>query len=168
MRLLPVETSYDARRHRAGPDLDDRRWRACRGDDADYRYSVAWIDCLAPGRVARSLGALARRPRAARRAARRRCARRPLRFEPRTRARRAAVGAERAAQPADRRRVQRALVPRARRRCTGSVETISSFFHPLDGVRGWNRIYGSRGFLQYQYVVPDGADGRGTTRRSRC
>ena len=42
---------------------------------------------------------------------RRSCAR-PAALRPRTRDRRAAVGAERAAQPAERRRVQRALVPR--------------------------------------------------------
>jgi FAD/FMN-containing dehydrogenase len=39
-----------------------------------------------------------------------------------------------------------------------------SYFYPLDVLRGWNRLYGRRGFTQHQSVLPDEA-GRGAVRR---
>lgn len=32
--------------------------------------------------------------------------------------------------------------------------SIDSFFYPLDGVGNWNKLYGKRGFFQYQCVIP--------------
>lgn len=47
-----------------------------------------------------------------------------------------------------------------------SVKTTTHyepFFYPLDAIRNWNRLYGSRGFFQYQCVVPH-AEGEGAIR----
>jgi decaprenylphospho-beta-D-ribofuranose 2-oxidase len=38
------------------------------------------------------------------------------------------------------------------------LQSIPFFFHPLDMVDNWNRIYGPRGFVQWQYALPFGAE----------
>jgi FAD/FMN-containing dehydrogenase len=47
-----------------------------------------------------------------------------------------------------------------RQRETRSRKTVAygPFFYPLDALGNWNRLYGKRGFFQYQCVLPGGSD----------
>lgn len=49
-------------------------------------------------------------------------------------------------------------------RARHGLRTPDSFFYPLDAILHWNRIYGRKGFTQYQCVLPDSA-GKGAARR---
>lgn len=43
---------------------------------------------------------------------------------------------------------------KAPRRRRDELQGYRAFFYPLDQVRAWNRLYGTHGFIQYQFVVP--------------
>ncbi|WP_395572133.1 FAD-binding protein [Streptomyces sp. BK79] len=153
VRLQPVETALmSVDTERAG-DLDDLMARLT-ATDHRYRYSVAWIDLLARG-AATGRAVLTRGDHA------------PLDALPRrSRARRDPLAFRTSRLPAAPDVVPEGLLSRttvglfnelwyrkAPRESRGRLQRISTFFHPLDGVPHWNRIYGRGGFVQYQFVV---------------
>jgi len=155
LRLLRVESAYMTVDRERAADLDDVMARMTARDD-EYRYSVAWVDCLARGRgLGRSV--LIRGDHAPREALAN--GHRPSAALP---------GEARLGTPpwtpvgllrrSTVRAFNEAYYRTAPRCATGRIEHIASFFYPLDSVRNWNRIYGPTGFLQYQLVVPYGRE----------
>ncbi len=148
--LLAVDTDRVA-------DLDDLLDRLREGQQR-YRYSVAWVDLLAPGRhLGRSVltqGDFA--PLAALAPGDRRL-RDPLRFAPR-----APVPAPHAPSGLLNRLTIGAFnefwFRKAPARRRDELQSITTFFHPLDMADGWNRLYGGRGFLQWQCLLPFGEE----------
>ncbi|MFC8965636.1 FAD-binding protein [Streptomyces sp. NPDC057094] len=156
VRLQPVETALMSVDTERAVDLDDLMARLTATDHL-HRYSVAWIDLLARGaNMGRSV--LTRGDHAPLNALPPRARRYPLAFRP-------------SRLPAPPAFVPEGLLgrttvglfnelwyrkaPRAR---TGELQRIPTFFHPLDGVPHWNRVYGRGGFVQYQFVVGHGQE----------
>lgn len=156
-RLIPIETSrciVDTVRCR---DFDELIGEMSIGDD-DVRYSVSWIDLLATGRNF-GRGVLWRGDHAARRDLAPRDAADPLAYAPRRLATVPPVVPSRGLVNSLTSRIFNELWLRKEpRRRRGAIKSIPSYFHPLDSIQSWNRLYGRSGFVQYQFVVPFGAE----------
>ena len=119
--------------------------------DHRYRYSVAWVDCMTSG-ATMGRGVLTRGDHAPADRGR----------PPTTIPTGASVAVPFNAPPGLLNRLSitafnEAWFRAAPKERLGGIESISTFFHPLDGVANWNRLYGPRGFVQYQFAVPDAA-----------
>lgn len=156
VRLRPVESGLMSVDTERAADLDDLMARLT-ATDHRYRYSVAWIDLLARG-AATGRAVLTRGDHAPLDALPARTRRHPLEFRP------SRLPAAPSFLPEG--LLGRTTVglfnelwyrkaPRARR---GELQPIPAFFHPLDGVPHWNRVYGRGGFVQYQFVVGHGRE----------
>ena len=152
-RVIPVETRHFVVETMRVPNFDELV-EVMESKDADYRYSVAWIDLVATGRnLGRSVLSMGNHASLADlQEMNPRAARRPLDFDPRV-----LPDVPRGVPNVLTRPAVRAfneLWYRKTPKHHHSTESITQFFHPLDMVGQWNRLYGPQGFLQYQFVVP--------------
>ena len=113
--------------------------------DRDYEYTVAWIDCLASkGSLGRGL--FMRGNHAS-----------PFRKIPKRKTRTWSIPFTlpfSLVNPISLRIFNSLYYRKQWARKSRMIGDYNPFFYPLDGVGNWNRVYGRRGFLQYQCVVP--------------
>lgn len=150
-RLRPVESAWIRQTTLPAPDLDTAM--ALFEEYSAATYSVAWIDCLGSGkglgRSALMLGEHARLDELepARRkdpfAGRRRHARKVPFDAPEAALNRLTVKAFNALY------YRRAVAARGE-----ALVDWDAYFYPLDALEQWNRIYGARGFMQFQCALP--------------
>ena len=147
--LVAIETDQVLVDTERFDDLDGVMRAMTEGDDA-YRYSVAWVDCVTRGAhmgraiLTRGDHARAGDVKAA-----------SLSAPRRSRLRVPVDAPSRLLNATTVRAFNEFWFRTAPRREVGELQSIPSFFHPLDAVGGWNRLYGRRGFVQYQFCVPD-------------
>lgn len=150
LRLQRVASAYVTVDYERAPDIE-AALAALAASDARYQYSVAWIDCLKGGRslgrsvlmsgnpappeqvrahTDRPLALPQRRPK-------------PVPFDlPAFTLNRLSIAAFNA--------LYYAVHPGAR----AKLVDFDTYFYPLDALQNWNRLYGRRGFIQYQVVLP--------------
>ncbi len=156
IRLLGIETDQMVVDTDRLGDLDETM-AAMTSGDAAHHYSVAWLDCMARGaRLGRAVltradharwSDLPDRERGRERAAPRPAVLRVPFAAPSGLLNRASIRA-----------FNEAWFRRAPAHRQGELVSIPAYFHPLDFVRDWNRLYGPRGVVQYQLCVPAARD----------
>lgn len=151
VQMTPISSSRMRVETRRTSDLDESMARLAEADgDSDHRYTVCWIDLLARG-GALGRGVLTRGDHAE---AHEVASDDPLGYDPSSRLSAPPWAPSGLLNRYTVRAFNEAWFRRAPRAPHTGLESLTSFFHPLDGVRGWNRLYGHRGFIQYQIIVP--------------
>jgi decaprenylphospho-beta-D-ribofuranose 2-oxidase len=120
------------------------------GADNDYRYSVCWIDLLATG-SSMGRGVLTRGDHAEVADVK---GDEPLKYDPKLTVSAPGWVPNGLLNKWSIKAFNEAWFRKAPAKRHVGIESIPAFFHPLDGVNKWNRLYGSQGFIQYQFIVP--------------
>lgn len=158
-RMLKIETAFMRQRTIRVPDLEQAL--AVFEQSHGSTYSVAWIDCMATGKsLGRSAILLGEHATLddldpARRAV-------PL-ARPNRKPKTIPIDFPNFALSGFNVRMFNHLYY-AMQRPGGAVVDLDPYFYPLDAIFEWNRIYGRRGFVQYQCVIPLATSEQGIRR----
>ncbi len=150
--LIPITSALISVDTDRTTDLDDLMDRMIDGDDA-YRYSVAWVDSVHPS----GRGVLTRGDHAPADWLPAKQRTDPLAYGAKALATVPPVFPSGLVNPVTMRLFNEAWFRKAPKSRRGELQSIATFFHPLDVAHEWNRGYGPAGFLQYQFAVPDAA-----------
>jgi decaprenylphospho-beta-D-ribofuranose 2-oxidase len=147
LRLMPIETSQIYSTIKRTANLDETLEAFQREGEVDYE-SFAWIDCVAPGaslgRSVINTGNHATKAQMLGEA--------KLEFEPKKKKGVPVDFPNFALNPLSIKAYNATYY--ASHPSSESIVHLQEFFWPLDSIRDWNRIYGTRGFVQYQCVLP--------------
>ena len=164
-RLRPIETSYLMEETLATRDLDETM--VSLEESGDWPSSVAWIDWSASrSRLGRAL--ISRAAPAVRASLPAELASDPLRP---ALAVRWSVPADAPSVVLNRLSIElfhRLYYRRGRARTGVRTVHFCPFFFPLDRIGAWNRLYGRRGFVQYQCVLPRAESDAGIRALLEC
>jgi decaprenylphospho-beta-D-ribofuranose 2-oxidase len=156
--LIPVATSRIEQKIERAPNLESSM--ALFEASQSWTYSVAWVDCLATGtdlgRSAVIIGEHAAVERL------RECDRATPFQRPRYKSKRLPFDLPHAALNKVSVRLFNSIYYHLQKPSTTLVD-LEPYFYPLDKLLEWNRIYGRRGFVQYQCVLPLDASRGGLT-----
>ncbi len=157
VQLKPVKTAYCHVRYQRTRNLDETLDTFAVTDEK-YEYSVAWIDCLASGdRLGRSVLMLGSETEVS-------DLPESLRREPLALPRKLKLGVPFAFPAIALNRWSIGLFNMlfyGKNKDREAIVDRDAYFYPLDSINNWNRIYGRRGFVQYQALFP-----KSTSRRA--
>ncbi|OZC74949.1 decaprenylphosphoryl-beta-D-ribose oxidase [Rhodococcus sp. 06-418-5] len=152
IEMTPTETAYFIADGDVTSTLDETIALHSDGSENNYDYSSAWFDAVAPppklGRAALSRGSLARLDQLPEK-----LQKDPLRFNAKPLVTFPDIFPNGLANKYTFSAVGEVWYRKAGN-YRNKVQNLTAFYHPLDMFSEWNRAYGSKGFLQYQFVVP--------------
>ena len=150
LKLIPIQTAKMVVSHHAANNLE-HLFQLLQDPALDDRYSVAWIDCLASGEnLGRGIAMFGHHASSAEFSANN-----PLSTKARRTKSLPFDFPSWALNPLSINAFNKLYYYRESRKQAPFLADYDSYFYPLDAIGQWNRMYGKRGFVQYQCVIPE-------------